>query len=189
MYALRRFIDPFLHRRNIEALRRLERVVRTKCSGRDRARRAGGLLRPRNERPEGVPDEIVEATGKVGEAFEWIERARGRLYDFHQKIGRASCSRTRSTFWIRRNSEKLADQLREEIIGRNVLDGALDVPDRRGVRRSLLPTRRGCRAAHPRRANRWATSRIRSRAQGTPSLQGSAGDTSPNRPGQLGGAG
>jgi hypothetical protein len=103
MYALRRFIDPFLHLRNIEALRRLERVVRIKCSGaRSGATCAGGLLRPRNERPESGPDEIVEATGKVGEAFEWIERARGRLYDFHQMIGRASCSRTRSTFGIRR---------------------------------------------------------------------------------------
>ena len=25
--------------------------------------------------------------GKVSEAFEWLERARGRLYDFHQMLG------------------------------------------------------------------------------------------------------
>jgi hypothetical protein len=34
-------------------------------------------------------DDVVAAVGKPGEALEWVERARGRLYDLHQLIGRA----------------------------------------------------------------------------------------------------
>ena len=41
----------------------------------------------RNRRPEGVSDETVAAVGKFGEALEWVERARGHLYDFHQMMG------------------------------------------------------------------------------------------------------
>src|SRR5690606_3294937 len=37
-----------------------------------------------DRRPAGVDDDTVAAVGKLGEALEWVERARGRLYDFHQ---------------------------------------------------------------------------------------------------------
>ena len=40
-------------------------------------------------RPAGVDDAIVEATGKLSEALEWVERARGHLYEFHQLMGHA----------------------------------------------------------------------------------------------------
>lgn len=40
-----------------------------------------------DRRPEGVDDATVEAMGKLGEAVERVERARGRLYDFHQMCG------------------------------------------------------------------------------------------------------
>ncbi len=40
-------------------------------------------------RPDGVDDKTVEAVGKVTEALEWVERARGDLYELHQKIGHA----------------------------------------------------------------------------------------------------
>lgn len=40
-------------------------------------------------RPPGVDDATVEAVGKVSEALETVERARGALYEFHQLIGRA----------------------------------------------------------------------------------------------------
>ena len=39
--------------------------------------------------PEGVSDETVEGVGKLSEGFEYIERARGHLYTFHQLMGRA----------------------------------------------------------------------------------------------------
>ena len=78
----------------------------------------------RHRRPEGVSDATVEAAGKVSEALEWIERARGRLYDFHQMMGRAD-------FLLGDGADLLADAghddlaafLRAEIVGRNVLDG------------------------------------------------------------------
>src|SRR5688572_18882490 len=42
-----------------------------------------------HRRPPGIDDTTVEAAGKLSEALEWVERARGRLYDFHQMMGRA----------------------------------------------------------------------------------------------------
>ena len=45
------------------------------------------------DEPDGASDALVAAVGKVSEALEWVERARGRLYDFHQMMGHAiSCS-------------------------------------------------------------------------------------------------
>jgi hypothetical protein len=75
-------------------------------------------------RPAGASDETVAATGKLSEAFEWIQRATGRLYDFHQMIGHAD-------FLLEDAADALAGAghadlarfLREEIIGRNVIHG------------------------------------------------------------------
>jgi hypothetical protein len=46
-------------------------------------------------RPDGVDDATVEALGKVSEAFEVIEQARGMLYGFHRMIGMATSPRAR----------------------------------------------------------------------------------------------
>lgn len=71
-----------------------------------------------------IDDRTLRATGKVTEAFEWIERARGRLYDFHQMIGRADLLLEKAaTLLDEADAHELADLLRTEIIGRNVLDG------------------------------------------------------------------
>ena len=40
-------------------------------------------------RPAGAGDDSVAAAGKVSEALETVERARGHLYAFHQLIGEA----------------------------------------------------------------------------------------------------
>src|SRR4051794_39852384 len=77
-----------------------------------------------HRRPDGCDDATVSAVGKVSEAMEWIERCRGRLYDFHQMMGRAD-------FLFGDAADALeaagyfeqARLLREEIVGRNVLDG------------------------------------------------------------------
>lgn len=77
-----------------------------------------------DQRPPGVGDDVIEATGKLSEALEWIERARGRLYDVHQMIGRAD-------FYVGDAADlldeaghpELAQRLRTEIVGRNVLPG------------------------------------------------------------------
>ena len=39
--------------------------------------------------PEGVSDQTIEGVGKLSEGFEYIERAKGHLYSFHQLLGRA----------------------------------------------------------------------------------------------------
>ncbi|HEX8581926.1 MAG TPA: hypothetical protein VF640_06350, partial [Acidimicrobiales bacterium] len=77
-----------------------------------------------HDRPPGVDDDTVAATGKLSEALEWVERARGRLYDFHQLMGRAD-------FLVEDAADLLekaghvdhADRLRESLVGRNVLEG------------------------------------------------------------------
>ncbi|MCW2843460.1 MAG: hypothetical protein JWN22_1376, partial [Nocardioides sp.] len=44
---------------------------------------------PDHRRPEGVDDATVDALGKVSEALEAIEVARGHLYAFHRLSGTA----------------------------------------------------------------------------------------------------
>jgi hypothetical protein len=77
-----------------------------------------------HQRPEHASDGTVEAAGKVSEAFEWIERARGRLFDLHQMIGHADFLLGDAADLLDEHDEsELADLVRREAIGRNVLDG------------------------------------------------------------------
>ncbi|CAN5234018.1 hypothetical protein BH23ACT9_BH23ACT9_12840 [soil metagenome] len=77
-----------------------------------------------DRRPEGVTDETVEALGTMSEAVEWIERARGRLYDFHQMSGHADLLMGEAVDALRRaGHDEQADRLQQEIIGRNVVEG------------------------------------------------------------------
>jgi len=77
-----------------------------------------------HRRPPGVDDRTVEAVGKLSEAFEWIERARGRLYDFHQLIGRADFIVEEAADLLDgAGHAELAQELRTDVIGRNVLAG------------------------------------------------------------------
>jgi len=75
-------------------------------------------------RPDGVSDETVEAAGAVSEAFEFVERARGHLYSFHQLIGHAdlllgeACDKLRAA-----GHDGIADRLECDLVGRNVLYG------------------------------------------------------------------
>ena len=75
-------------------------------------------------RPEGMDDATVEAVGAVSEAWEFVERARGHLYSFHQLMGHAdlqlgeACDKLRDA-----GHEAVADQLESDIVGRNVLNG------------------------------------------------------------------
>jgi hypothetical protein len=75
-------------------------------------------------RPDGVSDETVEAAGAVSEALEFVERARGHLYSFHQLIGHAdlllgeACDKLRAA-----GHDGIADSLECDLVGRNVLYG------------------------------------------------------------------
>jgi hypothetical protein len=78
----------------------------------------------RHRRPEGVDDATVEAVGKVSEAVEWLERARGRLFDFHQMLGHLDFQMGDAVDLLRKaGHDDLAELLDEEVVGRNVLDG------------------------------------------------------------------
>jgi hypothetical protein len=75
-------------------------------------------------RPEGVDDATVEATGKVSEALEWVERARGHLYEFHQLMGHADGLFGEGVDMLRAaGHDAHADLFDDEVVGRNVLAG------------------------------------------------------------------
>jgi hypothetical protein len=77
-----------------------------------------------DRRPAGVDDDTVAALGKASEAMEWIERARGRLYDFHQMSGHADLLMGEAVDALRAaGHDAQADLLEHEAVGRNVLQG------------------------------------------------------------------
>jgi hypothetical protein len=77
-----------------------------------------------DRRPPGVSDATVEATGKAGEALEWLERARGRLYDFHQMMGRADLLFGEAADLLAEaGHDELAELVRTDVVGRNVIEG------------------------------------------------------------------
>ena len=77
-----------------------------------------------DRRPEGVADDTVAAVGKLSEAMEWVERARGRLYDFHQMMGHADLLAGDAVEELRAcGQDGLADDIEEHLVGRNVLEG------------------------------------------------------------------
>jgi hypothetical protein len=74
--------------------------------------------------PEGVSDETVEGVGRLSEAFEYIERAKGHLYSFHQLMGRADFLVEEAANLLREAGHRdFADRLDRDLVGRNVLDG------------------------------------------------------------------
>jgi hypothetical protein len=77
-----------------------------------------------HRRPAGVSDDLVDAVGKVSEALEWVERARGRLYDFHQMLGRADLLLGEAVDALAdAGAADQAKRLDEAMVGRNVLEG------------------------------------------------------------------
>jgi hypothetical protein len=77
-----------------------------------------------HRRPDQVDDATVAAAGKVSEAYEWVVRARGRLYDLHQMLGRADLLFGEAAEMLAdAGHRRLADHLGTEVVGRNVLDG------------------------------------------------------------------
>jgi len=77
-----------------------------------------------HRRPPGATDAEVEAAGTVGEALEYVERARGHLYDLHQLIGRADILYQRAADQLAEAGHpRLAERIRSEMVGLNVLHG------------------------------------------------------------------
>jgi hypothetical protein len=74
--------------------------------------------------PDGVDEATVEAVGRLTEALETVERARGHLYSFHQLTGTADFQIGDAVQQLRDAGHRdLADRLADEIVGRNVIPG------------------------------------------------------------------
>jgi hypothetical protein len=79
---------------------------------------------PDHQRPDGVDDTTVEALGKLSDALETVERARGRLYDFHQLTGSADLELDEAVELFRAaGHDAIADEIETDLIGRNVIEG------------------------------------------------------------------
>jgi hypothetical protein len=79
---------------------------------------------PDHVTPEGVSDATVEALGKLSEALETADRARGHLYSFHQLTGSADIALGEAVDSLREAGHgQLADRLDRELVGRNVIGG------------------------------------------------------------------
>jgi hypothetical protein len=77
-----------------------------------------------HRRPAGLDDVTVEALGKLSEALEVVERARGHLYTVHQLTGEADFKLDEAVALFRKAGHTAtAEGLERELIGRNVLAG------------------------------------------------------------------
>jgi hypothetical protein len=77
---------------------------------------------PEHQVPDGVDEATVEAVGKLTEALETTERARGHLYSFHQLTGSADLELGEACDLLREAGHTaLADRIETELLGRNVI--------------------------------------------------------------------
>ncbi len=71
-----------------------------------------------------VDDRTVEAVGKLTEALETVERARGHLYSFHQLTGSGDLQLGEACDLLREaGHDELAGRIEHELVGRNVIEG------------------------------------------------------------------
>lgn len=88
----------------------------------------GSAKRPQrlsaHPRPPTASDREVAATGKLSEALEAAEDARGHLYAFHRLSGRADLLLQEAVQELRDSGHaELADPLATLLVGRDVIDG------------------------------------------------------------------
>jgi hypothetical protein len=79
---------------------------------------------PEHRVPGEVDERTVEAVGRLTEALETVERARGHLYSFHQLTGSADIALGDAVDRLRdAGHTELADRLQRDLLGRNIIDG------------------------------------------------------------------
>ncbi len=79
---------------------------------------------PEHQRPDGVSDATVSALGKLSEALEVVEDARGHLYAFHRLCGTADLALGEAVEELRgAGHTALADRVSEALVGRNIVEG------------------------------------------------------------------
>ncbi len=75
-------------------------------------------------RPPGASDLDVQAAGKMTEALETLERARGHLLSFHQLVGETDLQLDEVLELLERSGhQRLRTALEDDLVGRNVVDG------------------------------------------------------------------
>ncbi len=79
---------------------------------------------PTETAPDPLSDVAAEAAGKLGEALEYVERARGQLYEFHHHIGHADLMLDEVLEGLEKGGHAdLVALIRERVYGRDVLQG------------------------------------------------------------------
>ncbi len=77
-----------------------------------------------HQRPPSASDKTVEALGKLSEALEVVEHARGLLYGFHRLTGTADLALGEAVELLREaGHDALADEVDLDVLGRNVIEG------------------------------------------------------------------
>ncbi len=77
-----------------------------------------------HQRPAGMTDAEVEALGKLSEALEVIEHARGYLYGFHRLTGKGDLALGEAVALLRSaGHEDIAEEIERTLVGRNVIEG------------------------------------------------------------------
>lgn len=77
-----------------------------------------------HSRPPGLDDATVTALGKLSEALEVVEHARGLLYGFHRLTGTADLALGDAVDLLRQaGHDEIADSIERDIVGRNVIEG------------------------------------------------------------------
>jgi hypothetical protein len=75
-------------------------------------------------RPANVTDETAEALGKLSEALETVEEARGLLYAFHRRCGEADLMLGDAVDLLRAAGHgEIADDISRDLVGRNIIEG------------------------------------------------------------------
>lgn len=75
-------------------------------------------------RPDGVDDATVEALGKLSEALEAVEEARGHLYAFHRRCGTADLMLGDAVDLLRQAGHgEIAARIETDLVGRNIVEG------------------------------------------------------------------
>ena len=117
-----------LSRAGVHGSLRLGRNNRTMSDENTRAPGADDDQRERRSAehlpPEGVDEATVAAVGKLTEALEMVDQARGLLYSFHRLTGAADLALGEASDALRdAGHAELADRLDSELVGRNVIEG------------------------------------------------------------------
>jgi len=77
-----------------------------------------------HRRPAGISNKTIDALGKLSEALEVVEHARGLLYGFHRLSGKADLALGEAVELMRdAGHTAIADQLEKVMVGRNVIEG------------------------------------------------------------------